>query len=166
VGAFHWADVQAQPYDGLRGSPGGYQASFRTVDAEVAATQQLERRARFDDLTGVLKRQEALTRLSEIGARERQPGDECGVLFIDVDDFKDLNDQRGHRAGDDNLVSLARRIEGIVRSLTWWRVWVGTNSSWSSSRPTESSDGIIARADRAMYAAKDHGRNRVISISA
>jgi PleD family two-component response regulator len=88
------------------------------------------------------------------------------VLFIDVDDFKDLNDQRGHRAGDDNLVSLARRIEGIVRSLTWWRVWVGTNSSWSSSRPTESSDGIIARADHAMYAAKDHGRNRVISISA
>jgi hypothetical protein len=48
-GAFHWADVHAQPYDGLHGSPGGYQASFRTVDAEVAATQQLERRARFDD---------------------------------------------------------------------------------------------------------------------
>jgi hypothetical protein len=45
-GAFHWADVHAQPYDRLHGSPGGYQASFRTVEAEVAATQQLERRGR------------------------------------------------------------------------------------------------------------------------
>ena len=114
-GVFHWLEFHAQQFMGQDGEPDGISASFRVIDAEVENERELERRARFDDLTGVLKRGGALDRLNEVGRGARRPGDETAVLFIDVDEFKHVNDTWGHAAGDAVLLALTRRIKDSIR---------------------------------------------------
>jgi diguanylate cyclase len=79
---------------------------------ELAATSQL---VRHDPLTGTLNRKgmdETLTR--EIGRAQRQDKPLC-LALIDVDNFKQINDRLGHRAGDDALIHLARAIGDLIR---------------------------------------------------
>lgn len=114
-GTFHWVECRAKPYLGTDGRPDGAIGTLHVVDAEVAALVELERRARFDDLTGVLKREEAIRRLEHMDRPVRQPGTECGVLFIDLDDFKRVNDTWGHAAGDTVLRTVSTRIRGLLR---------------------------------------------------
>lgn len=65
--------------------------------------------ASTDELTGLYNRRELFARLGN----ERRTG---ALLYIDVDDFKDVNDRYGHAVGDEILVQLARRIESACRS--------------------------------------------------
>jgi diguanylate cyclase (GGDEF)-like protein len=68
-----------------------------------------------DSLTGLANRVALMDRLTQaILALERQPG-KVGVLFFDVDDFKSINDTLGHRAGDEVLVMIARRLSSVAR---------------------------------------------------
>jgi diguanylate cyclase (GGDEF)-like protein/PAS domain S-box-containing protein len=115
-GGYHWVEVHAGPFTGSDGREDGIVASFRVTDREVAAQEELERRARFDDLTGVLKRDEALQRLGRISGDMRRSGHESAVLFCDLDRFKDVNDTHGHAAGDEVLRATARRIRACVRA--------------------------------------------------
>jgi diguanylate cyclase len=82
------------------------------LQTELAATSQL---VRHDPLTGTLNRKgmdETLTR--EIGRALRQDKSLC-LALIDIDNFKQINDRLGHRAGDDALVHLAHAIGDLVR---------------------------------------------------
>jgi diguanylate cyclase (GGDEF)-like protein/PAS domain S-box-containing protein len=68
-----------------------------------------------DGLTGLANRVALLDRLTQaLLALERQPG-RVGVLFVDVDGFKEINDALGHRVGDDLLTELGRRLAGVAR---------------------------------------------------
>lgn len=68
-----------------------------------------------DWLTGLANRVALMDRLTQaILALERQPG-KVGLLFFDVDDFKSINDTLGHRAGDEALVMIARRLSSAAR---------------------------------------------------
>lgn len=73
------------------------------------AQDRLRVAASTDELTGLLNRRELFARL-EI---DRRAG---SLLYIDVDDFKYINDRCGHAVGDEVLVQLARRIESECRS--------------------------------------------------
>ena len=73
----------------------------------------LRRAARLDALTGVANRSGFLAVLDEID--ERNGHDMIGVLFIDLDGFKAVNDRHGHAVGDMVLVEVARRLERVVR---------------------------------------------------
>jgi diguanylate cyclase (GGDEF)-like protein/PAS domain S-box-containing protein len=115
-GRYHWIETHSRPFVGADGQRDGVVLSFRVVDTEVEAERELERRARFDELTGVLKREEILERLAESGRYTRRTGEDAAVVFIDIDSFKDVNDQHGHSAGDELLRTLARRIRENVRS--------------------------------------------------
>jgi diguanylate cyclase (GGDEF)-like protein/PAS domain S-box-containing protein len=199
---YHWIEVHAREYLTSRADRDGVVMSFRIVDAEVHAEQELERRARFDDLTGAMNRDEALARLNEVGINHRRPGDACGILFIDVDGFKSVNDECGHAAGDVLLRALAARIRAAVRSgdtvarmggdeflvilegvhdlveatavaekirlaaaepvATPQEVVRATVSiGVTVSGPAETADRMTARADAAMYQAKQSGRDQV-----
>ncbi len=81
----------------------------------VEAHQQLERYARFDPLTGLVNRAEALARLENALTGSRSPGTDFGVLFCDVDRFKTINDTYGHAVGDTVLRTVAERICQCVR---------------------------------------------------
>jgi diguanylate cyclase len=80
--------------------------------AHLAAWRLNEQQGLRDPLTGLANR----TLLSEATGRllARRSG-EVSVLFLDLDDFKDVNDSRGHAAGDELLVAIAERLSGCVR---------------------------------------------------
>lgn len=115
-GQFHWAEVHVDVYIGADGNHEGAVASFRTIDAEVAAEAAVARLARFDTLTGLANRNEALHHFAERQLQKRCAGGGSAVLFCDVDRFKSINDTYGHAAGDEALRALATRIRGCVRS--------------------------------------------------
>ncbi len=101
-------------------SPGGAierrVGSLSDVTARKAAEDHLRREALFDALTGLPNRTLLLDLLRRALARARRHPDEaCGLLFVDVDRFKYVNDSLGHAAGDELLCELARRIERCVR---------------------------------------------------
>jgi diguanylate cyclase (GGDEF)-like protein/PAS domain S-box-containing protein len=112
---YHWIDTSASQFHDEHGRVDGVVASFRVVDRAVDLELELERRAHFDDLTGVLKRDEALIRLGELISRPSPPGVESAVLFCDLDDFKAVNDHWGHQAGDELLRVVAERMRRTVR---------------------------------------------------
>jgi diguanylate cyclase (GGDEF)-like protein/PAS domain S-box-containing protein len=72
--------------------------------------------AQFDTLTGLPNRALLADRFSQMIVLARRRGTPMGVLFIDLDEFKLVNDTLGHAAGDELLKETARRLQASVRS--------------------------------------------------
>ncbi|HZO21991.1 MAG TPA: diguanylate cyclase [Steroidobacteraceae bacterium] len=79
------------------------------------ALSEAERRAQTDSLTGVLNRRSFLERLDAACLRARARGLPISLLFIDLDHFKQINDSRGHAAGDACLTSIIAPIQAELR---------------------------------------------------
>lgn len=91
--------------------------SGRDVSEWVRQRDELDWRATHDELTGVSRRGVLVDRLEGALARARRTGEWVGVLFIDVDDLKTVNDTLGHQAGDRVLAELAARIREATREV-------------------------------------------------
>jgi len=76
---------------------------------------EIRYQSRHDPLTGLPNRAALLEHLDRALRRARQDGRRIGVLFIDLDGFKAVNDTLGHRAGDDLLRTTADRLARAVR---------------------------------------------------
>lgn len=72
--------------------------------------------ATHDPLTGLTNRQLLDEEFDQVLARARRSGSRVGVAFIDLDDFKRVNDRHGHAVGDQVLVSVAERLRSQVRA--------------------------------------------------
>ena len=83
------------------------------VTEQWSARDQLDRRARHDPLTGLINRGELLSRLAAVDSTSGGPL--VGVIYLDLDGFKLVNDTRGHQVGDELLVAVARRIRAVLR---------------------------------------------------
>ncbi len=79
-------------------------------------TDQLQHQALHDSLTGLPNRALILDRIDRMLARSRREHTDVAALFLDVDNFKDINDTLGHRAGDELLVSVGERLKSAVRA--------------------------------------------------
>lgn len=79
------------------------------------ALSDAERRAQIDSLTGVLNRRSLIERLDAACLRARARGLPIAVLFIDLDHFKNINDTRGHQAGDACLRAIIEPIHSELR---------------------------------------------------
>ena len=91
--------------------------TLRDVTARRTLEEQLERRAFHDDLTGLANRALFADRVAHALDRSvRQRNVEVAVLFIDLDDFKAVNDGLGHGAGDELLRGVADRIRSSLRA--------------------------------------------------
>ena len=96
------------------------------VTTRTSARRRLERahaeldaetlRARSDALTGLVNRDGLIAALQDTIGRARQDGSTFGVLFIDLDGFKAINDSLGHEGGDEVLVEAAARLRRAVRA--------------------------------------------------
>lgn len=115
LGGYHWVDSHAAPHLDEHGRRDGVSAAWRVVDEQVAAELELDRRARFDELTGLLNRAEVLDRLESVADGGRVGSADCAVLFCDVDQFKDVNDEHGHATGDEVLRIVAARVASCIR---------------------------------------------------
>ncbi len=93
----------------------GIVVNARDVTERVEVAAQLEERAFHDELTGLPNRALLLDRLQDALHRASRHQRSVGVLFLDLDRFKVVNDSLGHGAGDDLLREVARRLERTVR---------------------------------------------------
>jgi diguanylate cyclase (GGDEF)-like protein/putative nucleotidyltransferase with HDIG domain len=94
-------------------------------DEADAAREEAERLSRTDALTGISNRRNLTDHLEQELARGERDGSAPGVLLLDVDHFKRINDRFGHAAGDAVLVEVARRIQAAVRRYDHVARWGG-----------------------------------------
>jgi diguanylate cyclase (GGDEF)-like protein len=93
------------------------QETYFTWSALFALEERLRQQALYDSLTGLPNRALFLDRLSTaMTVTRRPPGNSYAVLWLDVDDFKSVNDTLGHLYGDELLVQVAARIRASVRN--------------------------------------------------
>lgn len=115
-GIYHWAQFMARPYRNAAGELDGMVGTFRIVDTEVAYELELERRARYDDLSGLLNRRSILDKVAVVvGDDRRVTGNLSAVLFCDIDLLKEVNDTYGHAGGDALIVAVASRMASALR---------------------------------------------------
>lgn len=206
-GTAHWVETHASPFRDGSGKYDGFVATSRIVDEQVQAEQQLEHRARTDELTQLLNRKEVMNRIETLSGQSRRTGHELAVLFCDIDHFKDINDQHGHAAGDEVLRVMAERLRETLRTSDDLAARIGGDEllvvlhgvqdldnaagvaeklrvaaaqpvetpagnvratmsiGVTLARDGESTDALVARADTAMYHAKQCGRNRVVTFN-
>jgi len=93
-----------------------YLVFWSDVSELKAREAESNARARNDALTGLPDRRVIEDRLAHSLLRIQRSGDRTGVLFIDLDRFKEINDHYGHAAGDSVVKSVASRLAGSVRS--------------------------------------------------
>lgn len=77
--------------------------------------REMRRMAQHDSLTGLANRRLLEELFDTVEALARRHDAEMALLFIDLDDFKPINDTLGHRAGDEVLMTVASRLEASVR---------------------------------------------------
>ena len=215
-GAVHIALTNGTPILDKQGKLLGY----RGVDRDITERKQLEDQIRqlafHDSLTGLPNRRLLSDRMTQVMANTKRNGCSGALLFLDLDNFKPLNDAFGHEAGDLLLIEVAARLRSCVRETdtvarfggdefvvllselnidgsvsTLQAATIAEKIRCSLSEPykltvkhegqgditiehhcaasigvtlfvrNEVEDDILKRADAAMYAAKESGRNAV-----
>jgi len=101
----------------IEGTPPGTLVMLRDVTAEHRLALRLSFEALHDPLTGLPNRRAVLERVEDAirGARER--GERHAIAFVDLDNFKSVNDRFGHAVGDQVLAEMARVMGRAVRSV-------------------------------------------------
>jgi diguanylate cyclase (GGDEF)-like protein len=205
--------TEARVVDGSRIQVGAHTAlKFIWADELEACYQvRLAEGAFQDALTGLYNRRHLDDRLTAELAAAQRHGRPLALMLVDVDHFKQVNDQHGHLAGDEALKMIAFVLRGVVRKedvlarfggeefcviaretpldgaralaerirraversqLAWEgrqlavTVSVGVAISVGAGTfvPGQSERELLASADRALYAAKTQGRNRVVAV--
>ncbi|PMQ15489.1 Cyclic di-GMP phosphodiesterase Gmr [Janthinobacterium sp. AD80] len=90
-------------------------ASSLDISERKASERQIEHMAHHDALTGLANRHVSKLRLAAAIAQARRSGEKVGVLFVDLDRFKSVNDALGHHVGDALLQSVSARLLQLVR---------------------------------------------------
>ncbi len=111
-----WLDVEASATNLLSDpSVNGIVLNTRDVSDRIALEAELNERAWHDPLTGLANRALFGDRVTHALERQARDDRRIAVLFLDVDDFKSINDTMGHFVGDMLLKHLARLLEWCVR---------------------------------------------------
>jgi diguanylate cyclase (GGDEF)-like protein len=96
---------------------GGWLATHEDITERRRAEAEISHLARHDGLTGLANRAEFNARLEEASRRLKRNGGSVTVMMLDLDKFKDVNDTRGHLAGDQLLVEVGERLKAEIREI-------------------------------------------------
>lgn len=114
-GRDYWLDISMLPLYDDQGEVTHFCAIERDVTEQVEREERLASQARTDPLTGLLNRRSFDQELAEEFSRFQRRRSKYSVLMLDIDNFKELNDTRGHAFGDIVLKSLAQTCKDNIR---------------------------------------------------
>ena len=111
-----WRDLEVIAAD-MRGVAGvdGLVLTMRDITDRKQLDAELRRQALHDSLTSLPNRALFLDRVGHALSRGHRDGHSVGVLFMDLDDFKLVNDSLGHAGGDELLIAVAARLTTMIR---------------------------------------------------
>jgi diguanylate cyclase (GGDEF)-like protein/PAS domain S-box-containing protein len=93
-----------------------YIGVFSDISLLKAHEEELHRIAHFDTLTGIPNRRLLTDRLAQALTRTRRTQRSVAVCYLDLDGFKDINDKYGHAGGDQLLIAISQRLQGVMRA--------------------------------------------------
>lgn len=114
-----WVSLSAAPINHGAAGHGGLRkciALFSDLTERKEKEEAAWRHANFDPVTGLPNRRLFLDRLKQALEQSPRTGAKVGLMFLDLDRFKAVNDTLGHKAGDDLLREVAERLRHCVRS--------------------------------------------------
>lgn len=176
---------------------------FAVAEGYFTAFQaEIEKQALTDELTGLGNSRRFREALASELKRSERTGRPFSIVFVDVDDFKDINDELGHVRADYTLTAIGRALASELRGSDLVCRWGGdefiillpeTDRGEAAilaerlraqvceshkcggatislgvacfPRDGQNYEGLVANADRALYASKRHGKNMVTSSS-
>ncbi|MEO6387719.1 MAG: EAL domain-containing protein [Croceibacterium sp.] len=109
-----WWSISGHPKFDRRGTFVGYRGSAKDVTLEYERKLVDSRMAEYDGLTGLSNRHRINRRLDSILSAYKSAKRVCGLMMIDLDRFKYVNDTYGHQAGDELLRQVADRLRAII----------------------------------------------------
>lgn len=213
-GSLVWGEVLVKSDHDDQGEVVGYHGITRNVTERKLLEQRVRQLAFHDTLTNLANRRLLLEHLDQAMSDSKRSRHYGALIYLDLDNFKSLNDMHGHAMGDLLLIEVASRLKGCVREAdtvarlggdefvvvlrtldTHWevaneqacavaekiRARLAERYVLRSAPDTpaiehactasigmalfcgrdESLDSLMERADKAMYQAKEEGRNRV-----
>ena len=113
-GELFWEDVSLTPV-----VMGGRQCVFSTaldITARKHHEDELDRVANYDTLTGLPNRRMLTDLLRQTIARAERDGHSFALCYLDLDEFKPINDEHGHSTGDKVLIEVGKRLRRVVRA--------------------------------------------------
>jgi diguanylate cyclase (GGDEF)-like protein/PAS domain S-box-containing protein len=113
--SYQWVESHAKPYVNAEGEREGVITIIRVVDAQIRAEREFERLARYDELTGVLVRQELMERLEVAVLDATQVAEHVAIIFCHVDHLAQINEACGRDGGNVALRAVADRVKSCVR---------------------------------------------------
>ena len=114
-GRVYWISTSGAPIFDSHGVFKGYRGVGRNITERKEAEEKIERLAFYDVLTDLPNRRLLMDHLQHAVAACARNQSHGALLFIDLDNFKDLNDTRGHDVGDLLLQQVAQRLKASVR---------------------------------------------------
>jgi diguanylate cyclase (GGDEF)-like protein/PAS domain S-box-containing protein len=114
-GTVFWNDLLIAPVRNDRGEVTHFVGILNDITEIINYQQQLERQANYDGLTGLANRNLLQDRLRQGIAYAQRRGRQIALLFIDLDNFKLVNDSLGHEAGDRLIREVGLRLKAHMR---------------------------------------------------
>jgi diguanylate cyclase (GGDEF)-like protein len=147
-------------------------AALRTKELQDelrARNAELDRVSRIDMLTNIYNRRHLDEHLRRVISSARRHDRTVGVLLVDIDHFKDVNDQHGHLAGDAVLKEVASRLQGAMRTEDALGRWGGEEFIAVLTDTPGESIGVLAERMRQVIAVKpfvlDDGTKIRVTVS-
>lgn len=114
-GRLVWCEVVAKPDRNELGKIVGYHGITRNIDEHKQLEQQVQQLAFHDPLTALPNRRLLIDHLEQAMSASKRSHNYGALLFLDLDNFKPLNDTHGHALGDLLLIEVASRLKSAVR---------------------------------------------------
>lgn len=114
-GSLIWGEVRSKPERNSHGTITGYHGITREITERKQMQDQVRQLAFYDSLTSLPNRRLFDDRLSQTMAASNRSGCYGALMFLDLDNFKPLNDTHGHVVGDLLLIEVANRLKSCVR---------------------------------------------------
>ncbi len=115
-GSTVWVSISGEPIFDAEGQFTGYRGVARDITERKRAEAEIQRLAFYDELTGLPNRRLLMDRLERAATASLRDGSHGALLFLDLDNFKGINDTMGHEWGDRLLVQVGQRLAASVRA--------------------------------------------------